>query len=1123
MIRIFSFLCSLTVCLSFAIVSLLPSAALAETCEQWVGKVVSVEGPVESRRVGETEWQPVKLNDTYCPGDVIRVEERGRADVALVNQPVLRLDQNTTITLGGVKEERTSLVELAKGAAHFFSRVRRNLEVVTAFVNAGVEGTEFFIRVEEDQTFISIFEGKVLASNEAGQLMLASGQSAVAEAGKAPVLRVVVRPRDAVHWALYYPPVIYAPPEKAPAEDTSDPRFLAHRASLLLAVGRVDEASRDIERALTLDPNYSDAFALQSIIAVVQNEKEKALNLAERAVEADPNSATAQIALSYAKQASFDLEGARASLEEAVKLDPENALAWARLAELWSSFGNLDKALEAAQKAVALSPDLSRTQTVLGFAYLTQVKTRQSKEAFEKAIELDQADPLPRLGLGLAKIRESDLHEGRRDLEIAASLDPNNSLIRSYLGKAYFEEKRTELDRREYEVAKELDPKDPTPWFYDAIRKQTINRPVEALHDLEKAIELNDNRAVYRSKLLLDSDLAARSASQARIYRDLGFQQRALVEGYNSVNTDPSNHSAHRFLADSYSVLPRHEIARVSELLQSQLLQPNNITPIQPGLAESNLFLISSSGAANLSFNEFNPLFNRDRFAFQGSGLVGSNDTWGGEGIVSGIYKKLSMSAGYTHFETDGWRDNADQEDDIANVFAQYELTHKTSIQAEYRFRDNERGDTTLRFFEDDFLPGLRQESETDTWRLGFRHSLSPGSILIGNFSYQTADRPLELLELFDPGLLGLPPPPIEALTDGERDDKAYSAELQYLFRSKPVNIVGGAGYFDVDIDLALSQAVTWPGLTPPLVLIESSEEQDSDIEHSNLYLYSYINLLKNVTFTIGASGDFYDEDVKGRDDLSQDEDQFNPKFGVTWNPLAGTTLRGAVFRTFKRTLITDQTLEPTQVAGFNQFYDDADATETWVYGAAVDQKFSRNIYGGGEFVYRDLDAPFFEQRVFPGPFERFEARWEEYIGRAYVYYTPHDWFSLSAEYLYENFERDEEFTFGIKEVKTHRVPLGINFFHPTGLSAGLKATYHDQDGDFERQDAPIGEFVSGEDDFWLVDAAINYRLPKRYGFITLGVTNLFDESFEFVDTDLENPLVQPERNIFFKITLTLP
>jgi tetratricopeptide (TPR) repeat protein len=561
------------------------------------------------------------------------VDDRSRADLSLVNQPVLRLDQNTSITLGGVKEERTSVVELAKGAAHFFSRVRRNLEVFTAFVNAGVEGTEFFMRVEEDQTFILILEGKVLASNEAGSLALTSGQAAVAEAGKAPVLRVVVRPRDAVHWALYYPPVMYVPPEEAPVkEDTGDPRFLAHRASLLIAVGRVDEAAKDLEQALTLDPNYSDAFALQSIIAVVQNEKEKALNLAQKAVETGPKSATARIALSYAQQASFDLEGARASLEEAVKLEPDNALAWARLAEIHMSFGYLDKALDAAKQAVALEPNLSRTQTVLGYAYLTQVKTKQSREAFEKAIGMDQADPLSRLGLGLAKIRDGDLDAGGREIEIAASLDPNNSLVRSYLGKTYFEKKQTGLDEREYDIAKQLDPNDPTPYFYSAIAKQTTNRPVEALRDFQTAKELNDNRAVYRSKLQLDSDLAARSAATARIYNDLGFGQLGLAEGYDSVNTDPTNFSAHRFLADTYATLPRHEIARVSELLQSQLLQPINITPIQPGLAESNLFLISSQGAAQTSFNEFNPLFTRNRAALQVSGLYGNDETWGGGG-----------------------------------------------------------------------------------------------------------------------------------------------------------------------------------------------------------------------------------------------------------------------------------------------------------------------------------------------------------------------------------------------------------------------------------------------------------------------------------------------------------
>lgn len=244
----------------------------------------------------------------------------------------------------------------------------------------------------------------------------------------------------------------------------NDPRFLAYRASLLLAVGRVDDAQRDIEQTLNLNPTDSNALALQTIIAIVQNDKERALGVARQAVGASSQSATALIALSYAQQAHFDLDGARTSLQQAVELEPQNALAWARLAELHSSFGRLEEALSAAQKATALEPNLSRTQTVLGFAYLTQVKTTEAKDAFEKAIALDQADSLPRLGLGLAKIREGDLQAGGREIEIAASLDSSNALIRSYLGKIYYEEKRTGLDEREYDTAKGLDPNDPTPF-----------------------------------------------------------------------------------------------------------------------------------------------------------------------------------------------------------------------------------------------------------------------------------------------------------------------------------------------------------------------------------------------------------------------------------------------------------------------------------------------------------------------------------------------------------------------------------------------------------------------------------------------------------------------------------
>ena len=115
-----------------------PNAFPQERCKQWAGRVVSIQGTVQVRMANDTRWQPAKLNSTYCPGYTIRVLDKSRADVALVNQPVLRLDQNTTLTLKGMKDEKTSVVEMIKGAAHFFSRGPKILDVNTAFVNAGI-------------------------------------------------------------------------------------------------------------------------------------------------------------------------------------------------------------------------------------------------------------------------------------------------------------------------------------------------------------------------------------------------------------------------------------------------------------------------------------------------------------------------------------------------------------------------------------------------------------------------------------------------------------------------------------------------------------------------------------------------------------------------------------------------------------------------------------------------------------------------------------------------------------------------------------------------------------------------------------------------------------------------
>ena len=477
---------------------------------------------------------------------------------------------------------------------------------------------------------------------------------------------------------------------------------------MLLRLGRGEEALQDINEALALNPANGDANALRAIIHIARNDKAAALESAAAATASSPNNYRAWLALSYAQQASFELEQALESARKAQALEPNSSLVSARVAELLMSLGRIDEAEAAARAGVTANPAESRAHSMLGFVHLAQIDTRQARADFEAAIERDSFNPLARLGLGLAMIRDGKLVEGREQLEIAVALDPTNSLLRSYVGKAYYEE-NTDERRRAGGSAVRAWPRNSIPMIprRGSTRrsgKQTTNRPVEALHDIQRSIELNGNRAVFRSALKVDEDLATRSASQGRIYRDLGFESLAVLEGWKSVNTEPGNFSGHRLLADTYSSLPRREMARVNELFTSQLLQPLNLTPVPPQLGEANLFILDSAGPADIAFNEFNPLFNRNRLSVQGSATIAGNDTWGQDVALAGIRNRWSFSLGQFHFETDGFRENNDLEQDVYNAFVQFRQSESTSFLTELRASRRDQGDLQLLFDPDNFF-----------------------------------------------------------------------------------------------------------------------------------------------------------------------------------------------------------------------------------------------------------------------------------------------------------------------------------------------------------------------------------------------------------------------------------
>ncbi|MCP5243495.1 MAG: TonB-dependent receptor [Burkholderiales bacterium] len=971
----------------------------AEVCVLTTAQVVTAQGTVELRRMQQTNWHPVEKGTELCAGDQLRTRKHSKATLRLINESNLTLDQNSTLTFPAVQESKSiSWMNLINGAIHIMTRTPKPFRVHTPFMNAGVEGTEFFVRVDEQFARIVVFEGRVSAINAHGEVTLEGHEQAIAYSNQPPRKEIILNPIDAVQWALHYPTIIeYWLVHHDVRQDFT---VQIAESARLLALGSIEEAKTIITQIRASDPDNSSAYALSAIIALTQNDKSLALEHAQNAVKLAPESATAWLALSYVEQAHFDIEEALTSVQQAAKLDPQNALIWARMAELQMSENELDLALNAANEAVRLNPAIARTQTVLGFAHLSKVNTRAAKRLFFKAIELDQTDPMPRLGLGLALIREGALEAGRIELEIAASLDPGSSLIRSYLGKAYFEEKRYATAETQFELAKERDPNDPTPWFYDAIQKQTQNQPIEALHAIQKSIELNDNRAVYRSRLLLDQDEAARGSSLSRIYDNLGFEKRAIMQTAQSLSLDPSNHSAHRFLSDIYVNIPRHEIARVSELLQAQLLQPINTNPVQPQLAVADLNIITSTGPTAVGFNEFAPLMERNRTQLVASGVVGSNSTLGNEVVASGLYGRASISVGQYHFESNGFRPNNGQNHDIYNAFMQFAVTPRLNVQTEIRRRETKQGDLLLDFDTTIFKENRRKLDE-DMARIGARYKLSPNQDIIvsGKYIDRLEDLNYKSFTLKNAG---------------------FQIEAQHLLRHERFNTTTGGSFYRFSRDQKI---------------LGNDINSVDFMKRGNAYQYTNFNFFERLSLTLGLSYDTFTSTISGKS-----KDKINPKFGAQWNVTQNTRLRFAWFEATKSHLIAQQTLEPTQIAGFNQFFDDFNNTRSRRMGIGMDTQYQNKIFAGIEASSRRLHVP---QEGNVLSVEISEQQKEKNL-RTYLYWLPHKHWAIRSEFNFDRFTRGQsESVSGTDptKIETIDIPTSVEYFHPKGFFSKFSAT----------------------------------------------------------------------------------
>jgi hypothetical protein len=1138
---------------TFADAYLYGAFVFAEECtsENHVAKLIGYEGEIKIRTINQLEWKKASLYDFICEKFIVTAGVNSSAVVQLTDDTVIRIDASTTLFIPEKKNSSSVFAKIESGVAYFLSRVKRKFEAASPFMNAGIEGTEFVIAVSQESTKIIVVEGKVNATNGLGSVILESGDSAVAFKDTPPTVHHLLSPWDAVQWMVYFPVYLeknffsenvlqqidstqrdvlknslvalsnhklfeslslissIQPFSSSKNKDILTlPEFYEYRSMLLLALGNSTLASADIEKALQINEKLPFAYALKSMIILfekgnLQENVQKASVLAKKAIALDNSNIHALLALTYIYQAEYRLDDAvsflKTSLEERTKTSDKNdSFLYARLSELMLSAGNSRESLMWAKKAVSLDSESSYTQSALGFANLGLNKFNAAYNAFEKAIFLESTHPYAHFGMGLLKFRKGKREEGTRHFEYATSLSPTVSLFRSYLGKAYDLTHRREKAYTQFQLAKDLDQHDPTPHFFEAILKQFDNRPVEALSHLEKAKDLNNNRRLYRSESMLDTDLASKNVSVGRIYQSLQFNQLALLEGYKGVTAEHSHYASHRLLADIYRFTPRTETARVSELLQSQLLQPLNLYPQQPEFQEGNLGILQNFPLNRAGFNEFNQLLMSNGTAFTSNAIFGNNSTAGGNIVYSGLKDNTSYSIGQFNYYSDGYRKNNQLRRNITNAFVQGMPSHETSLLGSFKYVRKTEGDLPVRFLKDSFSENLELFEENRNFRIGLTHDItSSNKLLLTGFSKNSNGKTVDRVKILPGG----------TQTDVVFQDIKFSLnqevsglQLQNIYTDKYNNLLVGAELYKNNFALNTEQL--------------SKNYIDTTNISSYIYETLQVNPYSAATFGLG----YVDSDIPVDNAKEINLSRFLPKFGIIFSPLKNLYLRAASFKNVRGVALNNESIEPTQIGGFNQVYDDTNGTRFRRDGVTIDYKINDYLFSGAGISKRYIDRPFLQRNIAINQldFTSQNAEWSETSKRLYFYFTPYRSLAFTFEQNFDEFSRygtifslsSDSFYY----LKNNVSSLTANIYFDDNFYLFLSNRFFRQRGLFSN--ARNFEEIEGKDNFLINSLGTGYffRNTLFEGNFYFEIRNLFDKKFRYQDVDPGNPIVFPDR-----------
>jgi tetratricopeptide (TPR) repeat protein len=878
------------------------------------------------------------------------------------------------------------------------------------------------------------------------------------------------------------------------------PLLLTMSGYFALLVGRVEEARSLLEAAVNAPaPAGVLARAFLAQIDVVQNRKPEALAAASQALSLSPNSPMALLSMALVRIASFDLPAARQCLEKALAADPRFVDAYVYLAKIWLGSDYLGRAQKTIDQALRLAP---RDGVVLSLAGFIRLAYRDYSQAHELFVQASIADPRlgePHLGMAIYSFRHRDSQQGLSEMLTATLLDPRVSLYQSQLGKALYQARAFDKALEVYDYAGKLDPKDPTPHFYKGIALTDLNRPGEAIQAINRSIALNDNVAVFRSRLMLDRDRAVRNFNLARAYNQLGLGEWAYSKAVTAVNNDPTNSSAHLFLSKSFG--GSESLAADQEMLLFRVLSPAN----------QNTFM-------NLMENDYTPMFEMpyNRATVQGGVGAWERRAPSQDHLVN-LYGGLPGAAYYllgNYIEDPGFRvGNSDLRHSDSQAGFKWEPTVNGCFSGFFQYWDEKQGDTSnlndWRYQND---PRLRFNDRFRFFELSYVHRFTPKATFIAYGAYQTWKN-----HQLWPGSYSYVDPDTGDVTqdimrDIQKADYEYhNVQLQQQLVMGDHSFIGGFDYFagHVNFQHWFSEDLYFNGL-PFFSGVTLQEPSKPPIRSNSFYLLDYWRLSRQLLVELGVFKDF---NKIARAGLPQPltNSVWNPRLGLNFQVNEQHTLRLALARVMNSHIFLNSLLVPSEIASFPWVFISSRGALVRMAGVAWEAQWDPKTFTVLRLTAHRVDTPDWDldgKRMW-WDVKRYQA---SLILNRILFPS----LGLSMGVQEKRIAPDPNpyiaQALGLPDLPNFtefNAFLGLSYLHSSGWQGGIRTFLVQQRLKYRDNNL-----------FALVNVRLGKEFANKRGLATLEINNLLNRQFYYALEPLRDPEFFPVRRIMFKLAL---